>query len=69
MKNSTLWTFVAGFVTPAALVAIVAFRTPASDTNAEEDAAASSKAVAAQESVDPTAAAGSRFLDRRAGER
>jgi len=53
MKQSKLWTFVAGFVTAAALVAIVALRTPGSGADA---AAASSAAVEVQEAPDPTAA-------------
>jgi len=45
MKASKLWTFVGGFVTAAALVAIVALRAPGSDVGAR----AASSAAAAQE--------------------
>jgi hypothetical protein len=57
MRKSKLWTFVAGFVTAAALVAIVALRTPVSEADAETAASgASSAAAAVQEAPDPTAA-------------
>ncbi len=58
MKRGKVWTFVAGFVTAAALVAIVALRTPGSAADAR---ATSSTAVAAvQDSPSPTAALNSR---------
>jgi ribonuclease Z len=53
MKRGKVWTFVAGFVTAAALVAIVALRTPGSAADAR---ATSSTAVAVQEAPNPTAA-------------
>jgi ribonuclease Z len=57
MKRGRLWTFVAGFVTAAALVAIVALRTPGSAADAR---ATSSTAAAVQDSPNPTAALNSR---------
>ncbi len=58
MKRGKVWTFVAGFVTAAALVAIVALRTSGADTGAT---APSPTAVAAvQDSPNPTAALNSR---------
>jgi ribonuclease Z len=57
MKRGKVWTFVAGFVTAAALVAIVALRTPGSAADAR---ATSSTAVAVQEAPSPTAALNSR---------
>ncbi len=57
MKRGKVWTFVAGFVTAAALVAIVALRTPGSAADAR---ATSSTTVAVQEAPNPTAALNSR---------
>ena len=53
MKRGKVWTFVAGFVTAAALLAILALRTPGSAADAR---ATSSTAVAVQEAPNPTAA-------------
>ena len=53
MKSGKLWTFVAGFVTAAALVAIVALRTPGSAADAR---ATSSTTVAVQQTPNPTSA-------------
>ncbi len=54
MKRGKVWTFVAGFVTAAALVAIVAFRTSGADTGATAPSPAAVAAV--QDSPNPTAA-------------